>query len=88
MKRLRGMGIVLVLMICGLWKADKGADGGLVLSRELTERALRASILGKVFKAGWMPIDRALQSSAKTVNMIKLARELKRAEAAKRKREE
>jgi hypothetical protein len=84
MKRLRGMGIVLILMICGLWKAD-GDD--LVLTKRETEEALRSSILGKVFDAGWLPIDRALLSSAKTVNMIKLAKEKKKTDT-KRKREE
>lgn len=67
------MGIVVVLMICGLWKADIGQDGGLVLSKGDTEAALQGSILGNVFRDGWLPINRALQSSARTVNMIKLA---------------
>ena len=69
------MGIVVVLIICGLWKADIGNDGGLVLTKRQTEVALRGSVLAKVFEAGWLPMDRALKSSANTVNLIKLARQ-------------
>ena len=45
-------------MICGLWKADKGERGGLVLTQAQTENALRNSILGKVYKQGRLAAHR------------------------------